>query len=200
MRLNVKFEAYGNTTIKLYDENGLHIGDDYGHRPCYEIEVDNIEQLINSIPDDWEYTGDSNGTVGADFFGEYTYEDVCDEETILHGVFKISCIDSINETFPNEIEFYVDDDSTNFGEEPPMKKLKVNFDVYTKDFKEAVAVLESVTIDEHTNINISSCFDEDYGGVYFNVCASVYHDDECIQVISSKPEIFIDDPYVAWGE
>lgn len=101
------FTAYGETYIKLYDECRTMIGTDTGHKPVFEATFDNINEMIDSTPDDWRDTGDSAGTRGADFDDGFTYDDVCDKEVILCQVYGIDCNDLEPGTYPSEIDFEI---------------------------------------------------------------------------------------------
>lgn len=84
------YTAYGEVTHYLYDINDNLIGYDTGHKPCYEMEANSLEEAKAAPLEAWEFTGDSNGTRGADFNNpEHTYEDVHYEETELNGVYRI---------------------------------------------------------------------------------------------------------------
>lgn len=81
------YYAYGEVVHHLYDANDNLIGYDTGHRPVYEIEANSLEEAEAAPLEDWEYTGDSNGTHGAIFDNpEHTYEDVEYEEIELEGI------------------------------------------------------------------------------------------------------------------
>ena len=94
------FTAYGETLHILFDVYGNKIGEDTGHRPVYIIKAKNKAAAERAPLSEWEYTGDSNGTVGANFEGDFSYLDVEDEDVILEGVYRIEeCDDFYGDYF-----------------------------------------------------------------------------------------------------
>ena len=94
------FTAYGETTHVLFDCDGNKIGEDSGHRPVYIIKAKSESAAHRAPLSKWVYTGDSNGTHGADFDGDYDYNDVEDEDVILYGVYNIEeCNDCYDDYF-----------------------------------------------------------------------------------------------------
>ena len=83
------FTAYASTTIFYYDENDNLIGEDNGHRPVYELSAPNLSTAKRAGKNRWSYTGDSNGTTGATWYGDYGWDDIYDEEVRIDDIYDI---------------------------------------------------------------------------------------------------------------